>query len=933
MATRTGAVLKRIVETVAKANADGDRELLRRFVKDSDQAAFTALVERHTPMVFGICRRGLPTVQDAEDACQAVFVILARKAKSEHWQASIANWLYTTARRVAHNARVAAQRRAKREGKVRIRAIVEPLDRMTGRDLLAMLDEELDKLPPRYREPLVLCYLQGLTRDEAAARLEVPAGTLKIQLERGRKRLGDALTKRGSAFGAGLLALAATSAAGAPPPRLVEAVAAAAAGSPSAAVAALAKGAAVNGYLNKSMLAVLALVGLAALGLGLGSVNPTAAGPLPRNDTPKVATPPDAAKAIEVSGRVLDADRKPIGGADVTCMAAWKKDAGVTARVTTGNDGRFHLTLTRKDLMEVVTVTATAAGYAADWVVPPDTGNAVELTLQLTKDDFPFTGRIATLESQGLKGVTVEVVRIGKVREGDLTGWIDKNMAMRKESYWLNENGLLTVPGRLMLANVKTTTDAAGKFKLTGFGRDRVLTVKVYGPNVETKFFWIVTRPGGSKDGYIKTRDFNHGLYPPEVTVLLLPSRPLVGTVRDSKTGKPVAGVIVSEVNAHIPTAITDADGKYRLEGVPKKSHYGLNVAGRKGLPYFDHTHPWEPDIAGLDPLETNLMVDRGLELTGRVIDKATGKPVMADIHYMPVDDNPNAKKSLPTVFSSDGWKTKPDGTFYLTVWPGKGVLSVHAHDGDRYVRVDVEKILSQMNIRSRVSRANALFPIDVDDAKPESLTVAIALEEGVVRKGTIVGPDGKPLAGVTAAGISSDDPPGPLKSHEFTVSGMAEHTQRMLLFIHDGKKLGALQPITGSGNDPLTIKLQPLGSATGEVRMADDGPLTRATVTAVPFFPDAKKYENLPSEAMKFQGTFSAMRSLWWKLTKRTAKTDDNGRFRLDGLMPGLEYTFYVSDGDLGESGTLVTSRQKVTVPSGKTHDLGILKKGDYKK
>src|SRR5438874_8340911 len=115
MATRTAAALNRVVRKLAYPACD--RELLRQFADSNDQAAFAALVERHTPMVFGLCRRGLPTVQDAEDACQAVFVILARKAKAERWQPSIANWLYATARRVARNARVAADRRAKREGK------------------------------------------------------------------------------------------------------------------------------------------------------------------------------------------------------------------------------------------------------------------------------------------------------------------------------------------------------------------------------------------------------------------------------------------------------------------------------------------------------------------------------------------------------------------------------------------------------------------------------------------------------------------------------------------------------------------------------------------------------------------------------------------------------------------------------------------------
>src|SRR5258708_40378794 len=141
----------------------------------------------------------------------------------------------------------------KREDKAAVPEAVPPLDRLTAQELLAALDEELDKLPARYREPLVLCCLEGLTRDEAAARLGIPAATLKVQLERGRKRLGDALSGRGLVLGSLLLALAATSRAGASPSRLVESILAAGSGSAPAAVAALAKGVAVNPLMNKAV--------------------------------------------------------------------------------------------------------------------------------------------------------------------------------------------------------------------------------------------------------------------------------------------------------------------------------------------------------------------------------------------------------------------------------------------------------------------------------------------------------------------------------------------------------------------------------------------------------------------------------------------------------------------------------------------------------
>ena len=167
-----------------------DRELLRRFASSNDQRAFAALFKRHAALVLGVCRRGLANDHDAEDACQAVFLVLVRKAKSKRWQTSIANWLYAAARKTAANSRLAAHRRIRREGKGSVAETVQPLDQMTSREFLSALDEELERLPPRYREPLVLCYLEGLTRDEAARRLEIPLNTLKSQLEARAETIG-----------------------------------------------------------------------------------------------------------------------------------------------------------------------------------------------------------------------------------------------------------------------------------------------------------------------------------------------------------------------------------------------------------------------------------------------------------------------------------------------------------------------------------------------------------------------------------------------------------------------------------------------------------------------------------------------------------------------------------------------------------------------
>src|SRR5262245_13014468 len=111
MANQTTVALRQAIQAVAKndPHALTDQDLLRRFSADQDQGAFAVLVSRHAGMVLGVCRRALPNLHDAEDACQATFLLLAQKAGSVRWQPSVVNWLHTTARRVARNALIAAQ--------------------------------------------------------------------------------------------------------------------------------------------------------------------------------------------------------------------------------------------------------------------------------------------------------------------------------------------------------------------------------------------------------------------------------------------------------------------------------------------------------------------------------------------------------------------------------------------------------------------------------------------------------------------------------------------------------------------------------------------------------------------------------------------------------------------------------------------------------
>ncbi len=184
-----------------------DRELLRRFVERCDQDAFAALVRRHGTLVLGVALRVLGCRQDAEDVCQATFLILARKARSTAWRESVAGWLYDVAYRLARKARRAADRRRVRERQVAPKPPPDALADVTLRDLQALLDDELARLPTRLRAPLVLCCLEGKTRDEAAECLGVPLSTVISRLLEGRELLRRRLADRGVPLGTAVAGL------------------------------------------------------------------------------------------------------------------------------------------------------------------------------------------------------------------------------------------------------------------------------------------------------------------------------------------------------------------------------------------------------------------------------------------------------------------------------------------------------------------------------------------------------------------------------------------------------------------------------------------------------------------------------------------------------------------------------------------------------
>jgi RNA polymerase sigma factor (sigma-70 family) len=261
MATgRLGDVLQHLRQTTAWRGEASltDGQLLGHFLADRDEASFAALVRRHGPLVWGTVRRALRNTEDAEDAFQATFLVLARKAASVLPREQLAGWLYGVAYNTARKARALADRRRGRERQVAEMPTVPVPPPEPKEDWLPLLDQELSGLPEKYRTALALCDLEGRPRKEAARQLGVPEGTLSARLTRGRRLLARRLARRGLTLSGA--ALAANAAAAPVPAPLVSATITAATGVAPLKVAALAEG-----VLKAMLLARLQQTGAALL--------------------------------------------------------------------------------------------------------------------------------------------------------------------------------------------------------------------------------------------------------------------------------------------------------------------------------------------------------------------------------------------------------------------------------------------------------------------------------------------------------------------------------------------------------------------------------------------------------------------------------------------------------------------------------------------
>jgi hypothetical protein len=404
------------------------------------------------------------------------------------------------------------------------------------------------------------------------------------------------------------------------------------------------------------------------------------------------------------------------------------------------------------------------------------------------------------------------------------------------------------------------------------------------------------------------------------------PAKPFAGTVREKGTGKPVAGV---EVNCPLIsgsgtftdltsvgglTATTDDRGRYRLAGVPKSRQYHLAAGGG---PYFASPQIVN-DTAGLEPVTADFELERGVLVRGRLTDTATGRPVRGTVYYLPQPGNPHLKEypAFATT-STNQASVEKDGSFAVAAVPGPGLLCARAAE-DRFVRARVDGHGSPPPVLLQIVPFHAIVAIDVSEKEPKSQVCAITVDPGRAVSGTVLSPDGAPLEGVFAAGLTAayslldSSPAKPkLPAAAFTAVGLDPGGARTLVFWHEEKKLAKAVLVRGKEAGPLAVRLEPFGAVTGVLCDAEGRPESGVTVEARY---SGRQNDTLPGElAPGFPGLSTPALAL------PRATTGPDGRFRLEGLVPGMSYDVVAGRGK--KASRLL---EEFAVAGGQCKDLG---------
>jgi RNA polymerase sigma factor (sigma-70 family) len=949
----TGSVVRQLGSLFEGGSVAGlsDRQLLERFTAQRDaagEAAFAALVSRHGPMVLDVCRQLLGDRHHAEDAFQAVFLVLARKARSIRDPDLLANWLYGVALRTARCTRSQlTRRRKKEEGDIMRRpgpgstAVVEPMVQSAeqpaiDREQAEALHDEIDRLPRSFRLPVILCYFEGLTLDEAARRLRCPAGTVGSRLSRAREKLRRGLTRRGVILPAATLAaaLAPRSASASLSSSLCDittraamkfAAGQAAAGATSASATALAREVLRSMLIHNLKFVGMTLLFVGAVATGAGywnhslamkeePVKAPAAQPRPATE-PKLAAP----GRMFVAGRVLDPDGNPVKGAIVEVVArphaprvgASTGDERFTrlGHGTTDGDGRFRLEAPRTSSTSFPALIAIGAapGFGLGWAELNADADQPGADIRL-RPEQAVRARLVDVNGLPAAGVEVRVQSMGRATDKGTWDGI---------SFWDSPpEGLRTWPGPIK-------TDDQGRLVLNGVGRG--LSVNFTVRDLRFARQDRTVEPAGPT----ASRDT-------EKTIALESSRIIEGRVLAADTGKPIPNAVVSattrvhneNANGFFTTKFrADAQGRFQMNPIAGEV-YTLGAFPTGGEPYLIQQDElkW---TRGAVKTTHDIKLPRGVSIRGKVTEQGTGRPLAgSSIQFIPLGGGDKVLWGWQAIVAS-----KDDGSYQIAVPPGKGHLLVFGPTPD-YVLEEIgsNRLHGEQPGGMRYHAHDIIaYEVKPGDSPHE---VAATLRPGVTIKGRVEGPDGQTVTDasiLTTLRIEATNPfwrgdyQIPIRDGRFELHGLAPEASPRVFILDSEHEWGASVEVSGKqAGEELTIRLQPCGRA----RARFVGPNGRPVAKHQPHFefvatPGPSRYRRSEKVRAELSADAEFMANVDRKHYWTGPVADAEGRVTLPDLIPGALYRIIdfstVNDQDKG-----VQIRKDFTVKPGETLDLG---------
>ncbi len=472
-------------------------------------------------------------------------------------------------------------------------------------------------------------------------------------------------------------------------------------------------------------------------------------------------------------------------------------------------------------------------------------------------------------------------------------------------------------------------TDADGRFRLEGLGPDRQVDLLISGPTIATTVVAVMTRIEPEIRGTSRGPDAPPPLvvHAPRFEVAVAPGRAIEGIARDKDTGRPIAGLAIrgnviggpyAMHRAEGVRASTDAAGRYRLEGLPRAAGYRLFVAGGPGSGYTEGSFEASANPTAAGPVAFDFALKRGVRVLGKVVDRATGRPIRGVVFFMALADNPRVAETpgYAAFLDLQSARIGDDGRYEIAALPGPGLLAVM----DRERRhLPASGLAGMKGYDAEMNGFVTSFaPIPANgyntfvatdfDPKLESASVDIALDPGRTVRVDVLDDGGRPLGGTRVIGSNVgpwSDPNEPTAS-SFEVFGLDPGRPRRVTVTHQGGKLAGSVLIRDQAG-PITLKLAPWGTVLGRVVDAEGRPRRNIRVMGIDQLgrPAAKPDE----EGVLPLPPFGAIMQL-----------GDDGRFRFEGLIPGLKYGGYALEMTQGDGDLF----RDVVVGPGEVRDLG---------